>query len=182
EMLWYDADPEDDPNADQMINQAFTLVMKGCEGGDGYGCELAGDIVSDSALPSYDESRAYGLYIRACDLGSGVGCSFAAERLFEGKGTGKDVGKGLELLLRSCQAGSADECGELGGILNNGKHGLERDVATAAKYYGVACLGDVGWCEMAGDVAKQAGELELARRWYQRDCDEDPGSDSCSKR
>lgn len=182
EILWYDADPEDDPNADQQINRAFQLVSKGCEGGDGYGCELAGDIFSDSELPSYDESRAYALYIRACDLGSGIGCSFAAERLFEGKGIGKDVGKGLELLLRSCQAGSWDECGEIGGILSNGSHGLERDLATAAKYFGVACLGDVGWCEKAGDVAKLAGDDEAAKRWYQRDCDEDPDSDSCSKR
>jgi uncharacterized protein len=181
EILWYAADPDEDPNADQLINRAFTLVNKGCEGGDGYGCELAGDIFSDSSLPSYDESRAYVLYTRSCDLGSGIGCSYAAERLFKGMGVGKDVGKGLELLLRSCQAGSWDECGEIGGILNNAKYGLPRDVATAAKYFGVACLGEVGWCEMAGDVATQAGETESARRWYERDCGEDPDSDSCKK-
>lgn len=181
EIIWYDVD-EEDPSADQQINRAFKLVSKGCEGGDGYGCELAGDIFSEPSLPSYDESKAFVLYTRACDLGSGIGCSFAAERLFEGKGIGKDVNKGLALLLRSCQAGSYDECGEIGGILNNGKYGLERDVATAAKFYGIACVAEVGWCEMAGDVAMQAGETELAKRWYERDCEEDPDSDSCSKR
>ena len=181
EELWYDADPEEDPQADQKINRAYSLLVRGCDGGDGYGCELVGDILSDDDLPSHDPKGAFAYYHRSCDLGSGFGCSAAAGAYFKGEGAAKDVGKGLELLLRSCQAGSWDECGEIGAVFSNGRYGLERDLSTGSKYYAVACMGDADWCEMAGDVATSAGDLELARHCYERDCANDPESDGCKK-
>jgi hypothetical protein len=182
EALWGMADPEADAAAaDQAINQAYGFLMRGCQGGDGYGCELAGDIMSDNKLPSYDESAAFGLYSRACELGSGVGCSFAADRLFEGKGVAKNLERGLQTLLRSCEAGSVDECAEFGEILAEGRHGVTKDLKVATKFMAHACEVDVGWCEAAGDIAAKAGDAGLAKQMYQRDCDFDNESEACGK-
>ncbi len=182
EVLWGMADPEENAAAaDQAINQAYGFVMRGCQGGDGYGCELAGDIMADEKLPSHDEAAAFELYARACDLGSGVGCSFAADRLFEGKGVAKNLERGLETLLRSCESGSVDECAEFGEVLAEGRHGVPKDLKVAAKFLSHACLTDVGWCETAGDVASKAGDAALAKQMYELDCDYDNESSSCAK-
>jgi TPR repeat protein len=182
EALWGMADPEvDAAAADQAINEAYGFLMRGCQGGDGYGCELAGDIMSDHKLPSYDESAAFGLYSRACELGSGVGCSFAADRLFEGKGVAKNLERGLQTLLRSCEAGSVDECAEYGEVLAEGRHGVTKDLKLAAKFMAHACEVDVGWCETAGDIAAKAGDAGLAKQMYRRDCDFDNESEACGK-
>jgi uncharacterized protein len=176
ELLWYD------PNHDaQAIETALQLVTKGCEGGVGYACDLAGDILSDKSLPSPDLARAFAHYNRACDLGEGVGCTFAAARLFKGEGVAKDPSAGLERLARSCEAGSIHECGDMGSILAKGKYGAPTDPARALEYLAPSCTADPAWCEEAGDTAAVVGDAEQAKRFYALACAHDSGSASCSK-
>lgn len=181
DRLWGWYDPEEDPEADQKLNEAFRLLNIGCEGGEAYACELVGDIFGTEDLPSFSDAEAFKFHYRSCELGSGVGCSLAAERLFEGKGVATDLVKGVETLMRSCEGGSVDECGELATYLSEGKYGLPQDFETASVLMMHACIEDVGWCESACEIAGQAGNAQYTAAACKRDCDYDDESASCSK-
>ncbi len=181
EIVWYDVDPDEDSNWRQAVDVAYGLLNKGCMGGDGYGCELAADISTDDDQTYYDLSDSLTLYTRACDLGSGYGCYAASKQLFEGEGAAKDIERGFDLLLRSCEGGSADQCGDIGAVFEKGRYGVPQDSEVAAKWYGIACQGDIAFCETAGDLSLEVGSDEHAALFFAMDCENYTDGEGCGK-
>lgn len=180
EQVWHTVDYE---RADwpQISDSAWDLLSTACLGGHGYGCELSGDMASDTDQAYYDMELSFALYDRACDLGSSYGCWAAAKQLFEGEGVEADPQQGFQTLLRSCEAGSTDECNEIGRIFEEGMYGVSVDLARAAKWRGISCMGEIAYCETAGRTALKVAEFERAALYFAMDCKEYPESDGCGE-
>lgn len=182
ETVYMDADPEF-AQYQAMMDQAFELVTQGCDGGDGYGCELRGDMFDTEDYNKYDRAKAFRAYTRSCDLGSSFGCYAAAMQQLKGRGIPVDVSGGLKTLARSCEGGNSDECHTLAMIYDKGEYGAPTEPTKALKLYSLSCAMDWAYCEDAGIAAEKLGDLELAVKFFKRDCREmeEGGSEACGR-
>lgn len=172
----------DGPNVATEARAALKMAEKGCQGGSGFSCDIAGDYAMDKDFKINDVAAGMKLYERGCALGFGTACWSAAKVYFTGTRVTRDTSKGLELLNKACQGDNADECATLGTIWEKGNaygatDGLSVDLGKAFAGYRRACLLDTDYCEAAVRVAGKLGKSDEVGQLAQRGCD---GKDEAS--
>lgn len=191
--------------ADDLWKEALAALDDGCRGGVAVQCRALARVYFQGlkATPR-DRSRAIELHRRACDLDDAEGCATAAlfadgdaERAFNEKGCllgagyscrqlaealhdkSLDPARARALYRQGCDAGDDIACSRLVEYLES-NHGGKADAALAVVVRQRACLrGDASDCIALGEQAEKANDLDRARGFYAKACDEGAVVDGC---
>jgi TPR repeat protein len=175
-------DPEDEgPSLAGAVRAALDYAEKGCRGGSGLACEVAGDYLSGSFYKLKDIPAGLKAYERGCTLKRASACYQAAELYAKGKGVEKDLKRALSYFARACQAGDALQCVELGKGLAEGKvFGSTapefKDMEGAVLAFRRACDLDAAWCEDGVKTLRRLGNLEAMLMIAKHGCDANDGA------
>lgn len=148
---------------------AEMVLREACEGSDGPGCRMLGDLLQTVALPSYRREGRL-ILARGCQLGDLDACASEAGAVEQGDDKGRDGDRQAATALRraACAKGSTKSCHQIGRDLLFSRVPEER-VEGRIMLVGL-CRG--GWgdsCErLQGEVA---GDAPLAREIAAHGCD-----------
>ena len=87
--------------------RALELYTRGCDGGDGHGCESLAFTLERAG----NEAEAFARYERACELKSARGCRALGMKYADGVGRPADRDKALVYLERGCTEKDTLSCG-----------------------------------------------------------------------
>ena len=102
---------------------ALAIAQKGCEGGSGYACSVAGSYELFSGYKIVNAANAVKSWERGCSLGNGDACGSLAAVLLLGEVVPQDAARGVALLDDACQAGDAVACSEVADVYRTAKFG-----------------------------------------------------------
>jgi hypothetical protein len=149
----------------QDVPRAVRLYEKACVGGDGIGCQYAGDMYMDGKGVGLDKTRATEFYMKGCDAGTVRACDYACTNYKKGNGVAIDLPRAFALCKRACDAKDPFGCNDLALFYRDGLT-VPVDKARAEALLLSACGDDDGLAchNLAGMVrardAKRAAALE----------------------
>lgn len=162
---------------------AASLAERGCNLGDGAGCDFAGLSYAVGRGVAPDAVKAVYLLERACGLGVGNACSSAGRRRLVGIGVPEEPGKAAPLYFRGCELADAASCNGAGIVLFQGR-GMRRDQSRGVVFFRKACdQGDMDGCVNLADAQTTgdgvAQNTQAAKRLYMMACGEKSWAAGC---
>jgi len=152
--------------------QSLRLAERGCDGGSGLGCSLAGFAYNQGLGVEKDSVKSNFFYERGCDVANLVACVNLGLQLQQGEGS--DLVRAVTLFRKACDAGNNDGCNQLGYLYQVGA-GVEKNDAQATPLFQKACDGGhAAGCSNLGQAFEYGRAVPLDRvralELYQKAC------------
>lgn len=127
---------------------AFSLFIKGCDGGDSKSCLIASLLTGQGDGTVQDLGRAAMFALKGCELGSSDACGYAGTAMWGGFLGKPDPVRAVALWLKACDGSFGQSCFELGVAYKSGEGGLPVDLVRSEAMFKKACdLGDTRGCK-----------------------------------
>ena len=123
---------------------ASELLMRACDASIPEACQVLGGMYLDETRGIADPARAAKYLGRACSGGNADGCCGLGVLHDFGKGVDRDFSQAEQLYLLGCAGNSGCACNNLGRMYEEGRFGVQQDLAKAS------------------DLARRACDLKLA--------------------
>lgn len=156
-------------------HEAIRLAQLGCDGNDGVGCgNLGGYLFTNGLLETPDLPRAVVALSKACDLGRTDRCRQLGWEFAFGPNLDRDVTRGHGLLARACEASDMKACAFEAVVFRDGL-GVTSSIPRALELARRSCeqASEPLACLVAGELARDQGELEPALGAFGRGCAQD---------